>query len=137
VRSAVTIALCGIKFFFEHTLQRQWVFFELARPPKEKKLPVDGQRALGNPILGPRALFIDGPTMWLALREGHSVWRMELAEGRLRHVAGTGQKGFTGDGGPPKSYVRAFGPRSTILSEWRVIGREKVGRLFFRHRSEV
>jgi acetyl esterase/lipase len=29
-----------------------------------------------------------------------------------------------GDGGPPKSYVKAFGPRSTIPSEWRVIGRE-------------
>ncbi len=67
---------------------------------EEKKLPVDGQRALGNPILGPRALFIDGPTMWIALREGHSVWRMSLAEGRLRHVAGTGQVGYGGDGGP-------------------------------------
>jgi site-specific recombinase XerD len=39
-RSTQTLALCGIKFFFKHTLQRQWVFFELARPPKEKKLPV-------------------------------------------------------------------------------------------------
>ena len=67
---------------------------------EEKKLPVDGQRALGNPILGPRALFIDGPTMWIALREGHSVWRMDLADGRLRHVAGTGQVGYGGDGGP-------------------------------------
>jgi len=28
------------KFFFEHTLQREWVFFELVRPPREKKLPV-------------------------------------------------------------------------------------------------
>ena len=39
-RSTMTLALCGIKFFFEHTLQRQWTFFELVRPPKEKKLPV-------------------------------------------------------------------------------------------------
>jgi acetyl esterase/lipase len=29
-----------------------------------------------------------------------------------------------GDGGPPKSYVKAFGPKSTIPSEWRVIGRD-------------
>ena len=28
-----------------------------------------------------------------------------------------------GDGGPPRSYVEAFGPRSTIPAEWRVIGR--------------
>jgi integrase/recombinase XerD len=39
-RNTMTLALCGVKFCFEHTLQRQWVFFELARPPKEKKLPV-------------------------------------------------------------------------------------------------
>jgi acetyl esterase/lipase len=29
-----------------------------------------------------------------------------------------------GNGGPPKSYVRAFGPQSTNLPIWRVIGRE-------------
>jgi integrase/recombinase XerD len=39
-RSACTIALCGLKFFFERTLQREWVTFDLVRPPKSKKLPV-------------------------------------------------------------------------------------------------
>ena len=39
-RSACTIALCGIKFLFEHTLQRQWHTFELVRPPTSQKLPV-------------------------------------------------------------------------------------------------
>lgn len=29
-----------------------------------------------------------------------------------------------GDGGPPKSYVKAFGPQSTNLAVWRVIGHE-------------
>lgn len=29
-----------------------------------------------------------------------------------------------GDGGPPKSFVRAFGPNSTNLEVWRVIGRD-------------
>ena len=50
-------------------------------------------------MLGPRALFIDGPTMWIALREGHAVWKLDLASGQLTHVAGTGKKGFSGDGG--------------------------------------
>jgi sugar lactone lactonase YvrE len=66
----------------------------------ETKPPVDGQTAAGQPMIGPRALFIDGDTLWIALREGHSVWRMDLRGGILKHVAGTGQKGFTGDGGP-------------------------------------
>lgn len=39
-RSGCTIALCGIKFLFQHTMRRDWKTFELVRPPKEKKLPV-------------------------------------------------------------------------------------------------
>jgi site-specific recombinase XerD len=38
-RSTCTIALCGLKFFFERTLQCEWVTFDLVRPPKSKKLP--------------------------------------------------------------------------------------------------
>jgi streptogramin lyase len=63
----------------------------------------DGQVAKGNPVLGPRALYIDDQTMWIALREGHSIWRIDLADGRWRHVAGTGQVGYSGDGGPAKA----------------------------------
>ncbi len=39
-RPTATIALCGVKFFFEHTLQRDWTALELIRPRREKKLPV-------------------------------------------------------------------------------------------------
>jgi len=39
-RSTCTIALCGIKFFYEQTLQRPWRTFELIRPAPEHKLPV-------------------------------------------------------------------------------------------------
>jgi site-specific recombinase XerD len=38
-RPTTTIALCGIKFFFQRTLGKQWSTFELIRPPREKKLP--------------------------------------------------------------------------------------------------
>jgi integrase/recombinase XerD len=34
-----TVALCGIKFFYQHTLSRAWKVFEVARPRAEKKLP--------------------------------------------------------------------------------------------------
>lgn len=39
-RSAVTIALCGIKFLFQQTLQRPWPSLNLIRPPHVQKLPV-------------------------------------------------------------------------------------------------
>jgi integrase/recombinase XerD len=39
-RRASTIALCGIKFFSEHTLQQAWTTLTLVRPPRAKKLPV-------------------------------------------------------------------------------------------------
>jgi site-specific recombinase XerD len=38
-RTASTIALCGIKFFYTHTLKREWSTLTFVRPPKEKKLP--------------------------------------------------------------------------------------------------
>jgi site-specific recombinase XerD len=39
-RSTATIAICGIKFFFERTLDKDWRTFSLVRPAPEKKLPV-------------------------------------------------------------------------------------------------
>ncbi len=39
-RNTSTIAICGIKFFFEKTLSRNWATFGLLRAPREKKLPV-------------------------------------------------------------------------------------------------
>ena len=39
-RSTMTQALCGIKFFYERTLQRQWATLAIMRQPQEKKLPV-------------------------------------------------------------------------------------------------
>jgi len=51
-RATCTIALCGIKFFFERTLGREWKTFEFLRPAKEKKLPVVLSRAEVSSILG-------------------------------------------------------------------------------------
>lgn len=39
-RTTVTVHLCGIRFFYEKTLQRPWFLFDLVRPAKRKKLPV-------------------------------------------------------------------------------------------------
>ncbi len=63
----------------------------------EKKPPVAGV-AQGKPMIGPRALFVANDTLYIALREGHSVWMMSLKSGELKHVSGTGKAGFGGDG---------------------------------------
>jgi site-specific recombinase XerD len=39
-RPTATIALCGVKFFFERTLKRDWTALDLIRPRPVKKLPV-------------------------------------------------------------------------------------------------
>jgi len=66
----------------------------------EVRFPADGAKAKGSPLPGPRALAIGGRTLWIVLREGHSVWKCDLDEKTLHHVAGTGKAGYSGDGGP-------------------------------------
>ena len=39
-RNTITIAICGIKFLFEKTLNRNWGLFNIVRPAPEHKLPV-------------------------------------------------------------------------------------------------
>ena len=39
-RSTATIAICGIKFFYEQTMQRGWSTLNFVRPPRTRKLPV-------------------------------------------------------------------------------------------------
>jgi site-specific recombinase XerD len=38
-RASMTLAICGIKFFFEHTLKQNWGTFGLVRPAPDKRLP--------------------------------------------------------------------------------------------------
>ncbi len=39
-RSTCRPALCSLKFFYEHTLEKNWHTFELVRLPHENKLPI-------------------------------------------------------------------------------------------------
>jgi integrase/recombinase XerD len=39
-RSTCTQALCGLKFLYQHTLQRDWTVLDFIRPAQEHKLPV-------------------------------------------------------------------------------------------------
>jgi len=39
-RNTMTIAICGIRFLYQHALNRDWSIFGIVRPAPEKKLPV-------------------------------------------------------------------------------------------------
>jgi DNA-binding beta-propeller fold protein YncE len=82
----------------------------------EKKPTPDGAPLDGTPLNGPRALDFDGDhTMYLALREGNAVYRIDLATRTLHHIAGVGGKpGYAGDGGPAKQATLA-GPKGVAL----------------------
>jgi len=69
----------------------------------ERSATPDGARIAGTPLNGPRALDFDKQgNLWLALREGNAVYKLDMKRGTLHHVAGTGAQGFTGNGGPAK-----------------------------------
>ena len=61
----------------------------------------DGAPVRGTPLNGPRALaFGPGGDLFLALREGNTVYRVDMQAMTVHHIGGTGNRGYTGDGGP-------------------------------------
>ncbi len=82
----------------------------------EKKPTPDGAPLEGTPLNGPRALDIDDHgNLWLVLREGNTIHRIDTKEKKIYHVAGTGEKGFTGDGSDAK-LARLNGPKGISWS---------------------
>jgi streptogramin lyase len=76
----------------------------------------DGAPIAGTPLNGPRSLDFDAAgNLWLATREGNQVFRFDLKAGRILHVAGTGKKGFTGNGGPAK-LATLSGPKGIAIA---------------------
>jgi len=98
-RPTATIALCGIKFFFERTLKRDWTAFELIRPRREKKLPVVLSREEVHRILNEvhtpvyRTCLKTIYSCGLRLLEGARLQVPDIDSGRmLLHIHGKGGK---------------------------------------------
>ncbi len=71
----------------------------------------DGAPLPGVSLSGPRCLVnSEDGSLWLALREGNAIYRIDTKLQRFVHVAGTGEKGYSGDGGPAKS-AKLAGPK--------------------------
>jgi integrase/recombinase XerD len=98
-RATATIALCGIKFLFQNTVQRQWPSLKLLRPPRSKKLPVVLSREEVKAILGqvPKPIYrVCLMTIYacgLRLNEGLMLKVGDVDSGRgVLHVHGKGSK---------------------------------------------
>jgi sugar lactone lactonase YvrE len=64
-----------------------------------------------TPLNGPRTIVLNpAGSLYLALREGNAIYRIDPDTETLYHLAGTGRKGYTGDGGPAKLATLA-GPK--------------------------
>ena len=63
-------------------------------------VPADGAEALNAPLVDPRAVVPDAAGGFYILERSGNALRYVDAAGKIKTVAGTGQKGFTGDGGP-------------------------------------
>jgi streptogramin lyase len=83
----------------------------------DKAVPQDGSSFLNAAVSGPRALDF-GPRgeMILALREGNSVFRLDLAKQQFVHLAGTGKSGYAGDGGSARMAALS-GPKGVAVAE--------------------
>ncbi len=76
----------------------------------------DGAPLKGTPLNGPRTMVIDRDgTIYLALREGNALYRIDPKTRTLHHLAGTGEQGWTGDGGPARM-AKLSGPKGLALS---------------------
>jgi site-specific recombinase XerD len=81
-RPTMTIAICGIRFFYEQTLNRKWAIFGIVRPAAEKKLPVILSLAEVRQILAAVRL----PRYRVCLATIYSCG-LRLQEGTHLHVA--------------------------------------------------
>jgi site-specific recombinase XerD len=98
-RATATIALCGIRFFYEQTLRQSWTTLRFVRPVREKKLPVVLSRDEVRHLLGLVRIPVYRECLTiiyaggLRLLEGARLQVADVDSGRmLLHVHGKGKR---------------------------------------------
>jgi sugar lactone lactonase YvrE len=82
----------------------------------EKGVPQEGGDARAQPLVDPRAIALDSKgNLYICERGGHAL-RVVDAAGKIRTVAGTGEAGFSGDGGPARQ-ARLNGPKHISVDD--------------------
>ena len=95
---------------------------ELYAGTGEGKATPDGAPVAGTPLNGPRTLVLaPNGDLYLALREGDAIYRIDAKTQTLHRFAGTGEIGYSGDGGPALNakfggtLARLAGPKGMTL----------------------
>lgn len=71
----------------------------------------DGAPLNGTPLNGPRTMAFDRQeNLYVALREGNAIYRINTRTATIHHLAGTGEQGYAGDGGPARM-AKLAGPK--------------------------
>lgn len=82
----------------------------------ERQPTPDGAQLKGAPLNGPRTMAFDrAGNMYLALREGNAIYRIDASTLTIHHVAGTGEQGNSGDGGQAR-VAKLAGPKGLAWS---------------------
>ncbi len=80
----------------------------------QRGVPPDGADAVNAPLVDPRAVIADRlGNVYILERSGHALRVVDVG-GKIRTVAGTGQKGAGGDGGPARQ-ATLNGPKHLCL----------------------
>lgn len=82
----------------------------------QKLATPDGSPFATAPLYGPRTLDFDASgNLWVALREGNQIWRLNRSNGQAQLIAGTGKTGFKGNGGPGREATFS-GPKGLAIA---------------------
>lgn len=77
----------------------------------------DGAPVHGTPLRGPRTLAMGANgDLYIALREGNAIYRVDAKSQTLHKIAGTGEQGYTGDGGPALN-AKLSGPKGLAYAD--------------------
>jgi len=86
----------------------------------EQQPTPDGARVTRTPLNGPRTIAFDREGhLYLALREGNAIYSITPKTMTIHHLAGTGEQGYSGDGGPAR-LARLAGPKGLACADGRL-----------------
>jgi streptogramin lyase len=111
-----TLLICDIG---NHRIRRLHVdtgIMETYAGTGEAAATPEGAPVRGTPLNGPRTLALAANgDLYLALREGNAIYRIDRKTQTFHRVAGTGEQGYSGDGGPALN-AKLSGPKGLVYT---------------------